>query len=88
LAGSKQSQQHRGSLALDIRRVMSKLRINPSDELRGEIASGFGPKESGEDPFDSFVGALGMINVINGNQNDGAPDPVDDWEGWVLGQTS
>jgi hypothetical protein len=87
LTGSKQSQESRRTLASGIMGVMSKLRINPSDELRSEIESGFGAKKSGEDPFDSFVGALGMINVINGNRSDGAPDPVDGWEGWVLGQT-
>ncbi len=86
LTGSKRSQQSRGSLASEIRAVMSKFRINPSPELHNEIETGFGTKDSGEDPFDSFVGALGMIKVINENCGDGAPDPVDGWEGWVLGQ--
>jgi len=86
LTGSKRSQQSRGSLASEICAVMSKFRINPSPELRSEIETGFGPKPSGEDAFDSFVGALGMINVINENRSDGAPDPIDGWEGWVLGQ--
>jgi len=88
LTGSKQSQESRRDLGSGIFAVMSKLRIIPSAELRSEIETGFGPKKSGEDPFDSFVGALGMINVINGNRTDGAPDPVDNWEGWVLGQTA
>jgi len=88
LIGSKRSQEHREALKFDIFGVMSKLRITPSDDLRNEVESGFGPKEAGEDAFDSFVGALGMINVINGNRSDGAPHPVDMWEGWVFGQTS
>jgi hypothetical protein len=87
LTGSKQSQESRRGLASDIFGVMSKLRIKPSDQLRDAIETGFGPKKSGEDPFDSFVGALGMINVINGKRSDGAPSPIEGWEGWVLGQT-
>jgi len=88
LTGSKQSQESRRGLASDIFGVMSKLRVNPSSELRREIESGFGTEKSGEDSFDSFMGALGMIKVINEDCNDGAPSPVDEWEGWVLGQTA
>jgi hypothetical protein len=86
LNGSKQSQDARRGLASGIFAVLSKLQIRPSEALRSEIEAGFGSKKSGEDPFDSFVGALGMINVINGNRGDGSPDPADQWEGWVLGQ--
>lgn len=86
LTGSKQNQESRRNAAQAIFDVMTQLRITPSDELQEQIMSGFGAKKSGEDPFDSFMGALGLINVVNGNRSDGGPRPADAWEGWVMGQ--
>ena len=44
---------------------------------------------AGEDRFDSLLGTLCVINVLEGNRPDVAPpDPwLTRWEGWVLGQT-
>jgi hypothetical protein len=87
LTGSKRDRTDRQSLQIDIRRVMDRLDIKPSDDLIGAVDDGFGSKPAGEDAFDSLIGALGVINVLNGNRPDAPPGPVDMWEGWVLGQT-
>jgi len=87
LNGSKRSQADRRALATRIFEVMNDLRIKPSAELNISIGFGFGNESSGEDAFDSLIGALGIINVLNGNRPDTPPLAVDMWEGWVLGQT-
>src|SRR3712207_7284214 len=50
--------------------------------------SGFGADAAGEDRFDSVVGLLGLIGVLDGARPDFVPeDPwIRRWEGWVLGQ--
>lgn len=87
LGGSKQSQASRQALADDIFAVTAALGIKNSQALEAEITRGFGPKKAAEDPFDSLVGVLGVINVLNGNRPDRAPNLHQKWEGWVLGQT-
>jgi hypothetical protein len=87
LTGSKRDQASRRALADGFCKVMERLRIEPSDALRDVIRNGFGEKEAGEDPFDSFIGALGVINILNGNRPDRPAGAADPWEGWVLGQT-
>ncbi len=87
LHGSKQSQISRAAMAQDIVSVLRHLDAKPSKDLRLQIEAGFGPKKSAEDPFDSFIGVLGVINVLNGNRSDTTPFPADKWQGWVLGQT-
>lgn len=56
--------------------------------LAHTIAAGFTPDASGEDRFDALVGLFGMLDVVDGHQDEGAPaDPdVRRWEGWILGQ--
>jgi hypothetical protein len=49
------------------------------------IETGFGPGEAGEDPFDSLIGLLGIIEVADGHRQEGPPG-ADRWEGWILGQ--
>jgi hypothetical protein len=87
LTGSKRAQTDRQSLRIDIRRVMEELKIKPSDDLASTVDDGFGSKPVGEDAFDSLIGALGVIGVLEGQRPDAPPGPVDMWEGWVLGQT-
>lgn len=87
LRGSKQNQASRQALGADIFAAMAALGIETSQALAAEITSGFGPRKSAEDPFDSLVGVLGVINVLNGNRPDRAPNLHQNWEGWVLGQT-
>ncbi len=87
LRGSKQSQTSRQALAGDIFAVMARLDVEISEALAAEIANGFGPKKSAEDPFDSLIGVLGVMNVLMGNRPDTSPLVADCWQGWVLGQT-
>ncbi len=51
------------------------------------IEDGFGADKAGEDRFDAAVGLLGMLDVVQGRRNEGAPDidGVRLWEGWILG---
>lgn len=52
------------------------------------ISEGFGPSESGEDPFDAVVGLFGMLNVVLGHRTPGEPtdERVRKIEGWIFGQ--
>src|SRR3712207_211963 len=52
--------------------------------------SGFGADAAGEDRFDSVIGLLGLVGVLDGARPDFVPaDPwIRRWEGWVLGQTA
>ena len=59
-------------------------------EVDAAIGEGFGFSEVGEDQFDSVVGLLGMLAVVQGIRADGAPkdEVVKTTEGWIFGQTS
>ena len=54
------------------------------------VAEGFGADAAGEDRFDSAIGLLGLIAVLDGARPDFVPDDpwIRRWEGWVLGQTA
>jgi hypothetical protein len=88
----------RGKRNQEDRRKAGALLISWADErgvsldgnTRKEVLDGFGPKKSGEDPFDAFVGLLGMINVADRRQDEGSTPTTDviEWEGWILGQPS
>jgi hypothetical protein len=56
--------------------------------LAEALGDGFGPKESGEDSFDTVVGLFGMLNVVLGRQEPSEPadERVRRVEGWILGQ--
>ena len=71
-----------------LHRLISPVPV-PSAALKAEIESGFGADASGEDRFDSLLGLLGQLAVLDGTQPDFIPDDpwVRQWEGWVLGQT-
>jgi hypothetical protein len=59
-----------------------------TEDARAALLDGFGPFKSGEDPFDAFVGLIGMIEVVEGRRDEGNTFAGDDitWEGWILGQ--
>lgn len=63
--------------------------ISLTPEADAAVRGGFGPSADGEDAFDSFLGALGMIPVAEGRHPEGPPLPPDvlAWEGWMLGRT-
>ena len=62
----------------------------PDAAMAGTMAAGFGADAAGEDRFDSLLGLLCVVAVLDGRRPDTAPaDPwVRRWEGWVLGQTA
>ena len=90
LAGSKRAEAPRRALAPALRDAMAALRVTPDAALAEMIQAGFGSDAAGEDRFDSLIGLLGLIGVIDGKRQDFIPeDPViRSWEGWVLGQTA
>jgi hypothetical protein len=90
LLGSKRRQADRAALAGALRAVMSRLAAAPDPALAAAIADGFGADAAGEDRFDSLLGLLCVLNVLDGRRPDGVPeDPwLKRWEGWVLGQTA
>ena len=84
LAGSKRSQAARIAAAPAIRAAMARLGV---DGVPG-LESGFGADAAGEDRFDSLLGLLNLVAVLDGHAPDTAPDDamLRRWEGWVLGQ--
>ena len=90
LAGSKRAEAPRRALAPALRDAMAALNVTPDSALAEIIQVGFGSDAAGEDRFDSLIGLLGLIGVIDGRRPDFIPaDPmIRAWEGWVLGQTA
>ncbi len=90
LAGSKRAQAARRALAPALRDAMAARGVAPSPALAAAVADGFGADAAGEDRFDSVIGLLGLIGVLDGARPDFIPDDpwVRRWEGWVLGQTA
>lgn len=90
MGGSKRRQADRAALADPLLAAMAARRVAPSGELRSMVAEGFGGDAAGEDRFDSVIGVLGLIGVLDGARPDFVPaDPaIRLWEGWVLGQTA
>jgi hypothetical protein len=86
MAGSKRRQADRAALAGALRAVMAAL------GAVGDLAldDGFGADAAGEDRFDSLLGLLCVLGVLDGRRPDFVPDDpwVRRWEGWVLGQTA
>jgi hypothetical protein len=90
LTGSKRTEAPRRALAPALRDAMAALHVTPDADLAWMIQAGFGTDAAGEDRFDSLIGLLGLIGVIDGKRPDFIPeDPmIRAWEGWVLGQTA
>ena len=88
IAGSKRRQADRAAYARALRAPMTKMAATCSPTLNENMREGFGKGEDGEDRFDSLLGALCVIGVLQARRPDAAPaDPViQKWEGWVLGQ--
>jgi hypothetical protein len=81
-----QKDRQRGGAAM--LRWAGERSISLSEDARTQICDGFGPSDSGEDPFDACVGLLSMIDVVDGRRPAGSPSHADEiaWEGWILGQ--
>ncbi|MFN6250956.1 MAG: hypothetical protein ACK4Y5_02590 [Acetobacteraceae bacterium] len=90
LAGSKRAEAPRRALVPALRDAMAALHVTPDAALAAMIETGFGTDAAGEDRFDSLIGLLGLIGVVDGKRPDFIPeDPmIRTWEGWVLGQTA
>ncbi len=90
LQGSKRRQPDRAALAPALRARMRRMNVHPDKELTDAIKAGFDPRPHGEDQFDSLLGLLNVIAVVDGHAPDGTPDDpmLRIWEGWVLGQTA
>jgi hypothetical protein len=90
LAGSKRRQPDRASLAPALLGAMARLRVDADPSLIACADDGFGARADGEDRFDSLLGLLCMINVLDLHRGDGVPDDasIKTWEGWVLGQAA
>ena len=88
--GSKRRQTDRARLADGLHRALHEAGAMPEPALSESIGSGFGADSAGEDRFDSLLGLLCVLAVVDGRRPDTAPaDPwVQRWEGWVLGQTA
>lgn len=87
LVGSKRRQSDRAALRKGLMGTIDRFGAVLSDRLAREMADGFGGRPDGEDRFDSVLGVLNVIAVVEGAP-DGAPtDPlIRTVEGWVLGQ--
>lgn len=83
--GGKRSQAARGANAIAILTWAADHGVRFAEPIETIVRDGFGPAESGEDPFDALVGLLGMLEVLlDGTEPHRGPDPT--VEGWILGQ--
>jgi hypothetical protein len=90
LRGSKRVQADRAAVAPALRDAMAARRVVPDAALAAMVRDGFGADAAGEDRFDSVIGLLGLVGVLDGARPDFVPedDAIRRWEGWVLGQTA
>ena len=85
--GSKRRHSDRAGLADDIGLWLHRHHATPTPALAADIAAGFGDQTDGEDRFDSLIGLLGMLAVVQDPARGRAPDDAAiRWEGWILGQ--
>lgn len=85
----KRSPQARAAQAPALLECARRAKILLAPLLQELINNGFGPSPDGEDPFDTFIGLLGMIHVLQGDLASIEPQ---DWEsrrveGWIFGQS-
>ena len=94
LKGSKQWHENRAAQSTAFEAWLTRPAIDQRVSLqpgaKDAVRSGFGQDKDGEDPFDAFVGLLGMLNVVLGGRGSGWPsDSVQRLvEGWILGQSA
>ena len=90
MGGSKRRQGDRAKLAAELAAAFAARLCILERALHAALHDGFGSDAAGEDRFDSVLGLLCVLGVLEGARPDTAPaDPwVQRWEGWVLGQTA
>ncbi len=89
LTGSKRNQAVRQVATPALRAAMAARSLRPDPALEAMLHTGFGADAQGEDRFDSLIGLLGLIGVLDGLRPDTIPaaPEITRWEGWVLGQS-
>ncbi len=89
LGGSKRRQDDRAALAAAFNEVLAAGNARAAPALSHAIATGFGDDAAAEDRFDSLLGLLCVVGVLDGRRPGSVPDDpwLRRWEGWVLGQT-
>ena len=88
MAGSKRRQSDRVAYASCLLQAMRNLQAEGSQPMQAALLDGFGNYAAGEDQFDSVLGVLCVLSVLQGRRSDQAPSDlwIQQWEGWVLGQ--
>lgn len=73
----------RRAYAAELLTQAARLQLRLTTDLEAMVQDGFGPYPDGEDPFDAFVGLLGMVESLR----DISPRELsgDQCEGWILG---
>jgi hypothetical protein len=89
-AMSKRRQQDRRYATVGLLQRAKRIGVAFAPDAIRLIETGFGPAHDGEDPFDSLIGLLGLIEVADGRRPEYPPEQngADRWEGWILGQIS
>ncbi len=84
----KRDQSWRAAQAEAIVAFAAEHHVMLQPEAASAVRDGFGPSPNGEDSFDSFLGALGLIPVAAGRHPAAPPlaPEVLAWEGWMLGR--
>lgn len=84
----KRNQEKRRQREPDILTWAKRANVVLDAQLIGCIQDGYGSREDGEDPFDATIGALAMIDVVNGRREEGFPKDkaIQQIEGWIFGQ--
>ena len=94
MAGSKRRQADRARLAGKLFAAFAAIAAIPAPALQAAIAAGCGADAAGEDRFDSILGLLCVLHVLERRRPDGLPAAAANdgwlrrWEGWALGQTA
>ena len=90
MGGSKRVRADRAALAEPLLAAMATRGVVGDAALVAAVRDGFGRDAAGEDRFDSLIGLLGLIGVLDGARPDFIPDDpaITAVEGWVLGQSA
>ena len=90
MGGSKRAHADRAALAEPLLATMAARAVAGDAALVAAVRDGFGRDAAGEDRFDSLIGLLGLIGVLDGARPDFIPDDpaITAVEGWVLGQSA
>ena len=85
---SKRRSEDRRRKADPVLRWAARNEVKLSDAARKTVLDGFGPRSSGEDAFDAFLGLLKMIEIADGRlpEQSERHSGSEHWEGWILGR--